>query len=88
MPAVVIVPVLVPRLDVPTDPVQLPEPLLAAQDVAPLLVQASSAEPPAWNDEGVATKLVTVAWAGGLDTLMVTELGPLLVPPVPLQFNV
>ncbi len=78
---------LVPVLKVATAPPQLPVPPVAAQDVAPLVVHDSNADPPACSVAGVAAKLVTVACAGGVETLIVTELGP-LEPPVPAQFNV
>ncbi len=87
MPGVAIAPVLVPVLMVGTDPPQLPVPPLALQDVAPLVVQDNEADPPACMLVGDTLKDVTVACAGGVATLMVTELGP-LAPPVPLQFNV
>jgi hypothetical protein len=83
------VPVLVPVFEVPTVPFQPSDPVppAAAQEVAPLLVQASEAACPVGIVEGVALKLLTVAAGGGGVTLMLIEFAP-LAPPGPLQFRV
>ncbi len=83
-----ITPVLVPLLEVPTEPVQpTPVPPLAVHAVAPTVLQDSIADWPLCTVDGVALKRLTWAAGGGLATLTLMELGPLL-PPGPLQFNV
>jgi hypothetical protein len=82
-------PVLVPVLEVPTDPFQPSDPVppLAVHEVAPLLLQASDATDPVCSVEGVAVKELTVAAGGGAVTFRATEVGE-LVPPGPAQVKV
>jgi len=83
-------PVLVPVLDVPTDPFQPSDPVppVAVHEVAFAVDQESEVDWPTTMVFGTAVKVLTVAVGGGaLVTLTMVELlGP--VPPVPVQLSV
>lgn len=77
-----------PVLDVVTLPVQPsePEPPLAVQLLAPLVVQLRLVESPVWMLLGVSERLVIDAGGGGAVTSTVTELA-FEEPPGPVQFS-
>jgi hypothetical protein len=77
-------PMVVPTLDVATDPPQLPVPPPAVQEVALLLLQLSTVEPPVWIALGSALNAPIVGATGALVTVTLAELG-VLEPPAPEQ---